>query len=70
MTAVPCAGVLTAPRERVAVQVGVVGQDRDVTAVSSAVVAASSTATGPSLTPVTVTVTVAVALPPLPSPIV
>ena len=40
------------------------------TAVSSAVVAASSTATGPSFVGVTVTLTVAVALPPLPSPIV
>ena len=40
------------------------------TAVSSAVVAASLTATGPSFVGVTVTLTVAVALPPLPSPIV
>ena len=38
-----------------------------VAAVSSAVVAVSLTATGPSLTVVTVTFTVAVAVPPLPS---
>ena len=41
-----------------------------VAAVSSSVVAASLTATGPSFAAVTVTFTVAVALPPLPSPIV
>ena len=40
------------------------------TAVSSAVVAVSLTATGPSFVPETVTFTVAVAEPPLPSPIV
>ena len=41
-----------------------------VAAVSSGVVAASLTATGPSFVGVTVTLTVAVAVPPLPSPIV
>ena len=41
-----------------------------VIAVSSGVVAVSSTATGASLTPPTVTVTVAVSVPPFPSEIV
>ncbi len=71
MTAVPCAGVLTELTASVSPSRSVsLVRTAIVDAVSSAVVAASSTATGPSLTPVTVTVTVAVALPPLPSPTV
>ena len=69
MTAVPCAGTrCTGSPRGVAVEVGVVAQHRDASSrVSSAVVAASSLATGASLTAVTVTVTVPWRVPPLPS---
>ena len=70
--AVPCAG---ARRRALTVSVSPsrsvsFARTAMLTAVSSAVVAASSTATGPSFDGVTVTLTVAVAVPPLPSPIV
>ena len=62
MTAVPCAGTVTALTDSVSPSRSLSFVSTVMlTAVSSTVVAVSLTATGPSLTPVTVTVTVAVA---------
>ena len=68
MLAVPCAGMVTLATDSVPPSASLsFARTAIVAAVSSAVVAASSFATGASLTLVIVTLTVAVAVPPWPS---
>jgi hypothetical protein len=68
ITALPCAGGVTELRDKLSLSASLsLASTGMTTAVSSAVVARSLTATGPSFVPVTVTVTVPLAAAPLPS---